>query len=226
MACELVNATTQQGYFVTFGEQREYTGAGHFQAASLMMKEETVQPDAFYLHEDEWAMIDLLPSENFGELLRTAREAQTFGEEHFDGSSWTDIYVVPRPTYPLSLRALTFNELQSIMGERFHLAHSVQSEFISYSETPPGCFAFVEAEEADGAFYGEQENGLVTRLHLLPCNKESRDRRTCFTDILHAIGSKYDLVLADWWSNTIVDLQERNMIEQYLEASSDQESSI
>jgi hypothetical protein len=51
-----------------------------------------MQLGALYVHEDEWAMIDLLPSENFGEILRIAGEAQTFGEEHFDGSSWTAAY--------------------------------------------------------------------------------------------------------------------------------------
>jgi hypothetical protein len=30
-------------------------------------------------------MIDPLPSENFAELLGTAAQAHTFGEEHFDG---------------------------------------------------------------------------------------------------------------------------------------------
>jgi hypothetical protein len=182
-----------------------------------------VQKDVFYLHEDEWAMIDLLPSENFEETLRIAREAQTFGEEHFDGFGWTDVYVIPKPTYPFSLRILPLHELQGLLRERFLAASIVQSGYSTYRETLPDCFAFVEAEKADGAFYGDQKNGLVTRLHLLPCNEENRDRRTCFTEILYTLGVKYDLVLADWWNHSIIDLRERNMVVQYLEASSSQE---
>lgn len=180
-----------------------------------------MQQRVFYLHEDEWAMIDLLPSENFEELLRTARAAQAFGEEHFDGSGWTDMYVIPRPTYPLSLRSLPFNDLQAMLKQRFLQAGIVQSGYSSYREELPDCFAFVEAEKADGAFYGDQKNGLVMRLHLLPCNEEKRDSIACFVDILYTLGVKYDLVLADWWNDKIIDLRERNMIVQYLEASSD-----
>jgi hypothetical protein len=176
-----------------------------------------VQQRVFYLHEDEWAMIDLLPSENFEEILRTARKAQTFGEEHFDGFGWTDMYVLPPPTHPLSLKAFPLNELQAMLRERFLPASIVQSGYSSYREALPNCFAFLEAEKADGAFYGVQENDLVTRLHLLPCNEGNRDSITCFIDILHTLGTKYDLVLADWWNNKIIDLRERNMVIQYLE---------
>lgn len=178
-------------------------------------KEKTVQKDVFYLHEDEWAMIDLLPSENFDEILRIADSAQTFGEEHFDGFGWTDMFVIPPPTYPFSLRTLPFHELQNLLRDRFLPAGIVQSGYSSYRETLPDCFAFVEAEQADGAFYGEQKNGLVTGLHLLPFCEDNQSRRNIFIEVLHTLGVKYDLMLANWWFNTIVDLREMNSIVQY-----------
>ena len=178
-----------------------------------------MQQGTFYLHEDEWAMIDLLPAENFAELLRTAREAQAFGEEHFDGRGWTDMYIVPEPTYPLSIRALPLDELQALLKGQFLQATIVQSGYSSYREVLPNCFAFVGAEEDDGAFYGTQENGLVTRLHLLPGYSDNNDRIACFIDILSMLGVKYDLVLADWWQDKIIDLREKNMIVRYMEAS-------
>jgi hypothetical protein len=179
-----------------------------------------MQQRVFYLHEDEWAMIDLLPAENVAEVQWTAHEAQAFGEQHCDGFGWTDMYILPRPTHPLSLRAIPLNELKAMLRERFLPADSVQSGYSSYRETLPDCFAFVEAEKADGAFYGDQENGLVTRLHLLPCIERNHARLTSFIDILHALGAKYDLVLVDWWNTQIIDLRERNRVVQYLEASS------
>ncbi len=179
-----------------------------------------MQLGTLYMHEDEWAMIDLLPSENFGEILRIADEAQTFGEEHFDGSSWTALYVLPKPTYPLSLRALPFKELRIILSERFLRVNIVES---FPGEVPSDSFAFVEMEKADGAFYGVQKNGLVTQLHLFFCNEENRDGRTCFLEILQTLGTKYNLVLVDWWNNTIINLRERRRVVQYLETSSHQE---
>ena len=75
------------------------------------------QEGRFYLHEDEWAMIDLLPRENFADLLRTAEEAKTFGEEHFDGFGWTAMYVIPKPTHPLVEKGLPLHELKMLLGE-------------------------------------------------------------------------------------------------------------
>lgn len=180
-----------------------------------------MQQRVFYLHEDEWAMIDLLPVENLAEVRQMAREAQIFGEEHFDGFGWTDMYVFPEPTYPLSLRVIPLNELKALLGERFHLADIVQSGYSSYTEVLADGFAFVEAEKADGAFYGLQKNGLVTALHLCPFNGSTSDVITLFVEILHTLGTKYDLVLADLWRHSIVDLRERNVVRAYLGAISD-----
>ncbi len=138
----------------------------------------------FYLHEDEWAMIDLLPAENLAEVQQMTRRAQSFGEEHFDGFGWTNMYVFPQPTYPLSLREIGFNELKALLAERFHLADIVQSGYSSYREVQADGFAFVEAEKADGAFYGREKNGLVTTLHLHPFNGSTSDLTTLFVEIL------------------------------------------
>lgn len=178
-----------------------------------------MQHDVFYLHEDEWAMIDLLPAENFADLLRIAGEAQAFSDEHFDGFGWTDMYVIPQPTYPLAGRALPFHVLQNLLQERFVPASIVQSGYSSYRETCPNCFAFVETEQADGVLYGEQNSGLVTGLHLLPCEETNHDRIISFSEILHTLGVTYDLVLVDWWTHTIIDLRERTRVVGYLEAA-------
>lgn len=168
-------------------------------------------------------MIDLLPSENVADLLRTAAEAKAFGEEHFDGVGWTAMYVVLKPTHPLTLRTLSLDQLQELLRERFVSARSVQSGYSSYRETLPDAFAFVEAEQADGVLYGHQKSGLVTQLHLLPCTDNNQNRTTWFGDILHSIGTQYDLVLVDWWQDTVIDLRDRTMIVSYLEASPRQE---
>jgi hypothetical protein len=181
------------------------------------------QERLFYLHEDEWSMIDLLPEENFEDLMRTAAEAKAFGEEHFDGFGWTAMYVIPKPTHPLALRTLPLHELQELLGERFLAARSIQSGYSTYRESLPDGFAFVEAEQADGVLYGQQKSGLVTGLHLLPCDGANHDRTTSISDTLHTLGTKYDLVLVDWWKDIIVDLQDRTTVVSYLEASSQQE---
>ncbi len=182
-----------------------------------------MQQRQFYLHEDEWAMITFLPSENFAESLRIAREAETFGAEHFDGFGWTDMYVIPEPTVPLALRAIPFQALQTILTARFLPAESVQSGYSTYREDIRNAFAFVEAEKGQEAFYGNQENGLVKTLHLLHSLGEHDAVPPHLIESLCTLGTTYDLVLADWWQHIIIDLRERNNVVQYLEAAADQE---
>lgn len=49
----------------------------------------------FYLHEDEWAMINVMPAENLSRTKEITKDAQDFGEAHFDGRGWTEIYLIP-----------------------------------------------------------------------------------------------------------------------------------
>jgi hypothetical protein len=177
----------------------------------------------FYLHEDDWGLNDLLPAENYAELLRVAEEDRTFGEAHFDGVGWTAMYVIPPPTYSLSLRDLPLHDLAQLVHECFLPARLVQSGglYTTARETVPDAFAFVEAQRADGAFYGLQDSGLVICLNLLePWQSDPEAKRVsipCFTEILHTLGTRYELVLADWRRDLIIDLRERSRVEWYLE---------
>jgi hypothetical protein len=38
-------------------------------------------------------------------------------------------------------------------------------------------------------------------------------------EILHTLGTTYDLVLADWWKDTIINLRERTRVVGYVEAA-------
>ena len=183
-----------------------------------------MQQRQFYLHEDEWAMIDFLPSENFAESLRIARAAETFRAEHFDGFGWTGICMsFPSQRFPWALRAIPLEALQTILTARFLPAERVQSGYSTYQEDIPNAFAFVEAEQGQGAFYGNQEDGLVKTLHLLHSFGEHAVVPAHLIESLHTLGTTYDLVLADWWQHTIIDLRERKNVVQYLEAASGQE---
>ena len=174
----------------------------------------------FYLHEDEWGMVTLLPTENRTWALDTAREAREFGEAHFVGVGWTDIYVIPTEVLPLSGRRMLFAKLQILLGNRLPLASKVQSGYSSYREDLPGCFAFGEAYSGTGAFYGSQDDGALTSLHLILPDRGNREITALFADCLFALGVEYDLILADWWSHQVLDLSDKAAVLRYLQSRS------
>jgi hypothetical protein len=176
--------------------------------------------NVFYLHEDEWGMVTLLPIENRAWALETAREAQEFGEAHFDGFGWTDIYVIPTEVHPLSERCLPFARLQTLLGDRLPLASKVQSGYSSHTEDLPGSFAFGEANLRTGAFYGSHDDGIVTTLHLLLPDSGNSEMTIFFADCLSALGMEYDLMLADWWSHEVLDLSDKASLLRHLHRGS------
>ncbi len=54
-------------------------------------------PDCFFLHEDDWGMIDLQPRENLAAAQTTVSEAREHGETHRapDGLGYTAVYWYP-----------------------------------------------------------------------------------------------------------------------------------
>jgi hypothetical protein len=169
----------------------------------------------FYLHEDEWGMVQILPSENFTRTVEIAQEANNFGQEHFDGFGWTDMYVIPEEKHPISIRKIPFVELSNLVGNVLSPADIVQSGYSSYRETLKNCFAFGESNSEAGLFYGSQKDGIVVALNFFPCEPGNSGMVAVLTDILVTLGEKYDLILADWWIDAVVRLQSREAVSSY-----------
>lgn len=173
------------------------------------------QQPSFYLHEDDWGMVSLLPQEN----LAFAREEQgridAFSAAHWDGSGWTDIYVQTGEPFPITIRQLPYTRLAELLGGLLTAAASVETGYSTHREPCPGCFAFGKAY--DFALYGSLRDGIVTQLHLsgshLPADVA---RRQALTAALSTLGAEYQLVLVDWFSSVIVPLAEQEALDRYL----------
>src|SRR5687767_10189398 len=105
----------------------------------------------FYLHEDDWGMVALVPAENREQCERLCGEARAFAEAHFAGNvaigenqvpTYSAMFFVPAPEHPISTRAISLAELERLLGERFPRAREVQSGYSTYREKLPNCFAF------------------------------------------------------------------------------------
>jgi hypothetical protein len=173
----------------------------------------------FYLHEDEWGMITIIPAENLVRSKEIAQEAEEFGKAHFDGFGWTDMYVIPEEKYPLSTRQIPFYELYDLLSELLVPADIVQTGYSSYRESLKYGFAFGEPDGELGAFYREQKDDLVITLHCIPCGTQDVEKVEAFTKILTTHGTRYNLILADWWRKRIINLQDRYEVTHYLQGA-------
>ncbi len=176
--------------------------------------------DTFSLHEDDWGMITLLPAENRARTEATAQEAAAFGAAHFDGTSWSAVYVLPEPDHPISGRQIPFDELTALVGVGLVPAQAVLSGYTSQWDECERCYAFGRAYGGKGALYGYQAEGIVMDLHVISPNGDDA-AVAGFTDLLRALGQRYDLILVDWWQDRMVELRDPAAVAAYLQSDPD-----
>lgn len=172
----------------------------------------------FYLHEDEWGMIAVMPAENMARAGEVAQEAAEFGEAHRaeGGVGWTDMYVIPEEEHPIAEKGIRLEELRGLIEGRLAEADKVESGYSSYREAVERAFAFGEADGDVGAFYGNVGEGVILGLYLLRPDEENEEAVGVVEEMLRALGERYGLMLADWWQDVAVDLTDREAVGRYL----------
>ncbi len=170
---------------------------------------------AFYLHEDDWSMVNMLPVENLTFLHEERERLDTFSAEHFDGVAWTDIYVRSEEPSSITIRAIPYSRLAELFGSILPAADRVETGYSSYREPCPGCFAFGKAY--DLALYGSIKDGIVTALSLsMLAPSIDATLRQELVSALCMLGCEYRLVLVDWNRSLVLDLADQAGVERYL----------
>jgi hypothetical protein len=180
----------------------------------------------FYLHEDDWGMISLLPAENAGWAEDTAREAERASDENFAGfvemgggqiPTYNDVYVIPEEKHPIREGSIRLDDMRALLADTWPEAEKVTSGYSTYVEEVSNAFAFGAAYGPSGSFYGSHEDGIVIGLHITRPVSNDAQAVEAFAAALAHLGRQYDLMLADWWSHTTADLRDPAGIRKYLE---------
>lgn len=180
---------------------------------------------SFYLHEDDWGMIDLLPAENAGWAEGVAQEAQRVARENFAGfapfggaqiPTYHNVFVIPEEKHPISERGIRLDSLRALLAGGWPEAEQVESGYSSHVGEISGAFAFGAAHGDPGAFYGSHRDGIVTSLHIIRPSFDDAQALEAFEAALVQLGQQYNLVLADWWTDSVVDLGDTGGIRRYL----------
>jgi hypothetical protein len=172
--------------------------------------------DDFYLHEDEWGMIELLPRENYAERQQMVQAASEHSEAHRapDGVGWTDMFVAPAAEVSIDLRGIQLSALATALGPGWQRAPSVSSGYGTMREEAVNAYAFRGPH--DCTFYGTISGDRVTSLCVTRCD-------VAISAELHRLGTTYQLILCDLWTDVVVDLADHVAVARYVELDSDVE---
>lgn len=167
--------------------------------------------NSIFYHEDDYKQVEIVPAENFNELIKQAENVQDFAEGHFDGGGYTDMMVREDSGSKLKERGIKSVELDLILSELPIKKSTEVSTGIRPGE--------MKSENTFG--YGENYNGIffdfesdtVTGIWIagsIPTDNEK------VIEVLNKIGQEWSLLLMDWNSLELVDLKKKEQIEKYL----------
>ena len=124
------------------------------------------------------------------------------------------MYVLPEQPYSIATRGILLSELCETFAGYLVPAERVETGYSSHREGVPGGFALIG--DAYGALYGHQREGVVAALNVARVAGERVDGAAQFIERVVGLGRKYDLILADWWRDQVIDLRKETEVTRYI----------
>lgn len=181
------------------------------QAKSDSEKEHVDLSYSIFYHEDDYRQVEIVPSENFNELIKQAENVQDFAEKNFDGGGYTDMMVRDENGIKLKQRGIKSKELDLILSDLPINKYTEVSTGIRPGEmTSENTYGY--GDNYRGIFF-DFESDSVTGIWIAGSPNIENEK---FTQTLNSIGNKWSLLLMDWNSLELIDLTNKEQIEEYL----------
>lgn len=167
--------------------------------------------NSIFYHEDDYRQVEIVPNENFNELIRQAENIQDFTSDNSEGAGYSEIFVREEGDFKLINRAINRDQLEEIFSELPTKKYTEVTTGIQPDE--------MKSENTIG--YGENYNGvffdyksdLVTGIWI---SGETTFPKENFIQVLNKLGHEWNLLLMDWNSLELIDLKNKKQIEKYL----------
>jgi hypothetical protein len=167
--------------------------------------------NSIFYHEDDYQQVEIVPIENFKELIKQAKNVQDFADKHFDGTGYSDMMVREENGFQLKQRGIKSKELDFILSELPVKKYIDVSTGIRPGEMKSEN-TFGYGENYDGIFF-EFESDTVSGIWIAGSPSIEKEK---FAQVLNEIGNKWKLLLMDWNSLELIDLNNKEQIEKYL----------
>ncbi len=172
--------------------------------------------NSIYFHEDDYCMIEVLPSDNYDFCCNQAGQATEFSEQHKaeNGIGWTDVYMVESAPKQLVEYKISEDQLDKVLSSSFQKCKEIYSGYSSYREICKDTFAYVSGNIR--LFY-EIENNVVAKIWLNLDVYEEKDKIKAAL-LLEKIADLGDLIIADWYFHHVVKLKNADSTAKYIHA--------
>jgi hypothetical protein len=172
--------------------------------------------DILHMWEDDYLMIELLPKENLEFIEKETKRIDEFGEEHFDGTGFTDITVIGEKPVKTIEKQIPIEQVESIFNntelQKIEKVVMQQVGLLEGDKTPKGFGT------NNFAVILERESGLLKNIWITGHTQTEIDRKQLKIG-LKEFGKKFNFIGVDWYKSEYYDLNEENQIEDYIKNS-------
>ena len=181
-------------------------------------KEENLEElNGAYFHEDLFRQVEFIPRENINFIESENKKIDQFSKDNFDGNGFTDIYVREESENQITIIEKKIN-LVEIDKFLINLGmEKIENVYYLFGSTKIKCENTIAFKYKRAQIYLVYENEIVKDLFIdgFRFHKKEEDKEK-LKIILNKIGMKFNLILNDWDLTEIIDLENQNEIEKYL----------
>jgi len=165
-----------------------------------------------FYHEDDYCQVQLLPRENYPNLIKQAKNISDLSKNNFDGNGWSEIKIRDEIKVKISDRHILPQSLDETLLKLKSIKHTVV--ITGYGENHR-----VLSKNTIG--YGEDYIAMYydfdkVKIQNIWMTNVSSFNENKATKVLLELGKKWNLILMDWNSLELIDLNKKEEIENYL----------
>lgn len=168
-----------------------------------------------FFHEDDYAMLELIPTNRKETIEAEMEQIRAFGDEHRTEGGYTDLYVRQSDPRELAELRISLAEIEEAVSSFAHPYDQVITGYgSSYRVECEGIRAFGPNEET--VLLCEHEDGLIRKAWML-LNIGERAQYELASKLLLTLARIAPLMLADLTWGLNVDLRDEEAIRRYLD---------
>ncbi len=167
----------------------------------------------FYLFDEDWGLIEIIPAENKVERESVIEEITEHHKDTvFAPSGWsTSPFVICEPSKPIRDRKMTVSELEQYFAGLGTVATS--ESFSGRAIIQKHCFSLKVDKKY--ALYGSQKDGIIDFLGFEP-DQVTESEVDAWAEALGKVGTAHNLIVVDWNWHKIIVLADREAMKTYL----------
>jgi len=172
-----------------------------------------VDGSTIFYHEDDYCQIQLLPNENYSQLVKEIENISESSKSNFDGYGYENIVVRTNERIALATRRIKKKELEELISELKVERHSIVSTGYGFNYRIQSKNTIGFGKEPFGIFYEfNEETEVVENIWL------TNPRQLEFVglpSVISKIAKRWNLVLIDWNSLTLLDWKNLAAVDKY-----------